>query len=1170
MSVQTLKKCASIGAVRPLIHGCSYGNIRQAITKRLTTEYQCLLAELNAGTNLQWYIDSSQGEFRPVIQASPNERTAIDEALSRAHQEIRRAIQGTEAAPYVDQVLTYPSEEALFYRYDAEGRLQLCITQWGYALHNKPTPPLPPPPKPSSESKPSKRLLVRYSTGVVLQNKQLYLCKQGYTPFAIHTDAGGEYNLDQTLLPDGAVLEISEDAKMQSKQSFVLISGQELYEVVFPVYTEAKVELRNQQQEPLAGQVLQINGKSYQTDASGQVLLQNLDLGVLQQIEVQVDNTPREVYYLDIDPLANHFVYYMEQALTTEAGLRVINQEGNPRPEYELLVNGQKHCTDALGQIHLDSIPWTDTTMLHVSDPQGSFRAEYPLALEAGQNVFEILTHEDFACSLLLSVVYPDHKPANDYTIQLEQGDEAHIVTTDAQGLYRIDPAEPGLEYGFRDAENAQNFISIKPRRGEESVVLIVERPRVPLYHFYLLDAKGLPIKAQALEMQIESESPLAKTTKLDGHFAHPRSAFSIGDRVQVKFRASGINGRKEERSFKLQSKIKEGQDKYTLQVRGWNKRWLWSLLLIPFIALLFVNYNRDIQIQTVLANGKPCSGVAVQAQFVSHYLYKDGAWFTTDTLNKAANVGEDGTLKFKDVGMSGFSHVFYMLEELSLRPSSECLLAMDTLMTHKLHWTLPGKLFKLRMYEHKTNVSVRVLNQEFGNPIKGATLHAYFQRDGETIEYTTQTDGYGDAQIPQIALCGQIDSIRVERYGYVAHRSTNLLIKGLIEGVPNLTINLTPNKERITFFVKNSATHEPLPSAMVVLTFKNRQSGDVFVDSVMTNVDGMGVGYFDDLRVQDELELKASCIFFKSASFGQSTTVQQFIARDEEARTVYLEPEQHIIGLKCVNKETGDAIPGILVKYSLANKPDNIYQQMSNNNGKINVRATPNDELLVSVDETSEYEALKSQSIQIDKDSIIKLQPRLLSIPIEVIDAIDKSYVSGSTISCIPASILVQPAGDGKFILQAKGHEVLTIYAEHPNYQPNQQSISGVRAIDLLRGDHIKRQIELSLPECTVSQVSNSQHGNNGFVQEYNMGVPSGRFELMYDTDRDPDKIEVFDGRAKEIASKKPLWSYEGATANEIGVNKYKSQMIDFHSPIISIKVTGQTIVRIIVNCPK
>lgn len=1169
MSVQNLKKCAPIGAVRPLIHGCSYGNIRQAITKRLSGEYQCLLAELNAGTSLQWYIDSSGGEFAPVSSAKPSERKAIDEALYTAHQEIRRAIQGTEAAPYVDQVLSYPSEEALFYRYNAEGKVQICITQWGYALHNKPTPPRPSAPPKPEEKKVAKRLLVRYSTGVVLQNKQLYLCKQGYAPFVIQTDTEGEYNLELTKLPDGAVLEIAEDAKMQNKQSFLLSEEQELYEVVFPVYTEARIELRNQLDEPLIGQTLQANSRTYQTDATGQVLLHELDLGIVQQLEVQAGNGLRQVFPLDIDPSANHFVYRIEQALTTGATLRVLNQEKCPRPQYELLVSGEKHLSDASGLIQLDSIPWTATAVLRVSDPRSSLSTEFPLDQDAGRNVFDIFTQEDFACSLLLSVVYSDGKPASDYTIQLEQGDEIQIVTTDAQGHYCIDPAETGLSYGFRDMENAQNFVSATPQRGQEVVELRVERPQVPLYHFYLVDAKEQPIKAQTLEMQIESEQPLAKTTELDGHFAHPRSAFSIGDKVLVRFRASGINGRKEERDFKLQCKIKEGQDKYKLQVKGWDKRWLWCLLLIPFIALLFVNYNRDIHIQTVLPNGKPCSGVAVEAQFVSHYLYKDGVWFTTDTLNKAANVSEDGILRFKDVGMSGFSHVFYMLEELSLRPSSECLLAMDTLMTHKLHWTLPSKIFKLRMYEHKTDISVQVLNQEFGNPIKSATMHAYFQRDGEPVEYTTQTDEYGNAQIPQIALCGQIDSIRVERYGYVTHRSMNLAIKGLVEETPNLTINLTPNKERITFFVKNSVTREPLPSALVVLTFKNKQSGDVFVDSVMTNVDGMGVGYFDDLRVQDELELRASCAFFRSASFGQATTVQQFNARNEEARTVYLEPEHHLLGLQCVDKETGENIPGILVKYNLANKQDNIYQQVSNSNGRINVRAMPGDELQVSVDETAEYEAFK-QNIKIGKDSIIRLQPRVLSIPIEVIDAIDKSRISGSTIRCTPASVIVQSTGDGTFTLQAKGHERLTIHAEHPNYQPNQQGLSGVKAVDLLQGDKAQRQIELSLPECTMSRVSNDQHGNNGFVQEYNMGVPGGRFELMYDTDLDPDKIEIFDGRAKDIAGKTPLWSYEGATAKEIGPNKYKSQMIDFHSPIISIKVTGRTIVRLIVNCPK
>lgn len=83
-------------------------------------------------------------------------------------------------------------------------------------------------------------------------------------------------------------------------------------------------------------------------------------------------------------------------------------------------------------------------------------------------------------------------------------------------------------------------------------------------------------------------------------------------------------------------------------------------------------------------------------------------------------------------------------------------------------------------------------------------------------------------------------------------------------------------------------------------------------------------------------------------------------------------------------------------------------------------------------------------------------------------------------------------------------------------------------------------------------------------------MGVPRGRFELKYDTDTVADKIEVFDGRKKDIAGKKPLWEYYGATRSDDEPQHYKSQMIDFNSPIITIRVTGTTVVNIIVKCPE
>ena len=863
MSTQILRKCSSVGVLRPLVQGIGYERIRLAIQEQLPRQYKNVLAQFYPTSNhFAWVADNSDGDFLPYEEADTVKQKEIKEILPHLLHEVRQALKGTDGAPYSNDILQFPTEHSLYYRESAGGGTEICIAQWGYALYNIPNPPIPPMPWPEEEPPAGYLLSLRYSTGDRISQQEFYWWRTDFTPQKAITDSAGCYDLLQTHLPDGAEANIALTPEANEFiYTFSLNKAEKFHEAVFPLYTSAVLHIKDQSDEAIAEVALSVNGKQETADERGNITLNNIDLGTTPRLIVKAEGSSQE-FALSTDPETNHFTVTVHSKRPCSCRLTVQYSDGSIAPQYPIQIeaegNVSEQDTDSQGQILVDpAVPLKPISFRDMNEPLNSTtvvpeqgEAQAYLTIQKPQVRSE--TPANVHCSCRLTVRYPDGSIAPRYPIQIETEGEKSAQATDENGRLLVDPAMPLKPICFRDMNEPQNSTTVVPEQGEDQAYLTVQKPQVPLIHFNIIDAKEHPIKGLPVTLFLNKVNSVQKMTDTDGHFAHPKSEFVIGKKVKLSLTSPQAEASKQARTIYKEVRIRAGKDRYTLQLKKRNLKWLWMLLLIPFIALLFLNYHRDVRVMTLLEKGQPCTDAVVEAQFISHYLYKEGKWFARDTLLRSARVDTTGMVVFKNVGMSGFSHVFYIAQKLRLRAESPCFTAVDSLSSHTLHFTLPNHLFKLKMQEKLCSLTVFVQDSDLGKAVPGATLYAHYKQSGEPGTATLKTDTSGMTSITGVPICGAIDSIRVTAAGYKPVIVSNLPVEGLVGSNPNLVIDMVGEVNTIIFTVVDSLTQTPLPESRLRLFANGKE---------ITELTANGNGTFTaSVKVNSTLSAQASC----------------------------------------------------------------------------------------------------------------------------------------------------------------------------------------------------------------------------------------------------------------------------------------------------------------------
>ena len=219
---------------------------------------------------------------------------------------------------------------------------------------------------------------------------------------------------------------------------------------------------------------------------------------------------------------------------------------------------------------------------------------------------------------------------------------------------------------------------------------------------------------------------------------------------------------------------------------------------------------------------------------------------------------------------------------------------------------------------------TLKVVDADDNEPIPEADLQIIRTVDGNNTNDNTKTDVAGQFDITDMPLCGSVKVI-ASKEGY-----ENDTLEASLFDISNMTddektLHLKPLKGCVKVIVKNLNTKTLLADATVTLEINGAAR------TMKTNTNGVGVGMFDSLRISSTLKFTAS-----KAGYADTTlsgyTVQQFMALDEEKRTMYLRPLTKSLVFKNVDG-TGAALSG--VKNEIYKNGTLIATEYSNNAGE-------------------------------------------------------------------------------------------------------------------------------------------------------------------------------------------------------------------------------------------
>lgn len=624
--------------------------------------------------------------------------------------------------------------------------------------------------------------------------------------------------------------------------------------------------------------------------------------------------------------------------------------------------------------------------------------------------------------------------------------------------------------------------------------------------------------------------------------------------------------------SYKKGLNYKENVSEYAFRIKKRNWKFLWLLLALLPLLLLFVRCERDINVKTVDAvSGDPVSEVVVTVGYTSHFLVKNGTPFYNERIEQSLVTDGEGNGKFEKLPCSVYSYVFFCLSRAAytayspdyyLRPDPE----------HSLfHFTWKKKL---KLYLPQTDLGLVVVDKDTEEALAGAEIIYQYDHDGKISKGSVKTAADGTCTLKGIPESGTLLLNHVSCYGY---RDTSAIQLDIAKAKANselAKIRLEPLKTSFTFFVKNKVTGEPIPEATARVTLTS-SGGSITRGVSVTNVDGRGVGAYDNAFVLANLDIKAFKPHFKDGTLRKNFTVEEFAAASVDDRTIYLEPEPDLLEFRNVDSLSGAPIAGVknvIVKHGANGKTES-RTEISNSNGIFYVEAYEGD-ILDIVSENKPYHETKRTHVDNFTDShIIKMMPVMVDLTFRTLDAIEDEILPECSLSIYTSESNVrEPENSGSGIFQVKNlrlSETISILASKQGYEPNGEKINNTSVADLHYAGQERRDIPLSLPPCDSGGDEVVKRNKLESVKSYNMGIPRGRFMFDWDTGTaDPDQILVYNCKESEISTSSPIFNsgYVAASGQE--------WLTFYNGPVITVvAISGpasSTVWNYHVRCPE
>lgn len=436
--------------------------------------------------------------------------------------------------------------------------------------------------------------------------------------------------------------------------------------------------------------------------------------------------------------------------------------------------------------------------------------------------------------------------------------------------------------------------------------------------------------------------------------------------------------------NYQKKFKFDSQQDEYEFQLK--KKRNWWWLLLLLLPLLLLIRCERDMTITVVDDDtDEPIEGAQVNLRYTAHYLLKDWKFLPDEPVTRELVTDAEGEARFEKLPCSVYSYIFYCLSRAGVTASDPCHEPASIMPLVHYTWNAEIRLKKLL-----TDVTVTVVDDETSDPIPGAVITV---TTGEVTD-SVITDAAGRVKLEKVPHCGIIDVLKGSAFGYADTLRRNLPVS-LLEDPDSAYLRLRPVKERFTFFVKDVETREPIPGATAVVTLDDPRSGYRGTHEYKTNVDGRGMGFYDEGFILSRLNIKASKVHYNDSTLQGDYTIGEFIKLPDSLRTVWLRPMPFTTEFQCIDSLSRKPIPGVENVITVTDPAGNTetYTEISNRNGKFPVHAKEGSRIHIDSRLPGEYKDKATDIPSYDgKEEIIEMMPDVIPLDVDMVMVIDNT----------------------------------------------------------------------------------------------------------------------------------------------------------------------------------
>ena len=411
----------------------------------------------------------------------------------------------------------------------------------------------------------------------------------------------------------------------------------------------------------------------------------------------------------------------------------------------------------------------------------------------------------------------------------------------------------------------------------------------------------------------------------------------------------------------------------YTVKLKKNNWWWL-LLLLLPLILL--INFHKHIPYHVVDEQNNTDIAFAVvdayhtDRQFIG---FSPFGFFTHNQLMWQDTADINGKGSF-DIRYSLFSKIFYTKKKITfvIHSLTQCF-DNDTITTDffKLS-SISDNIFKIKVKQELVNFTI--VDSMDNELLPDANVHLYVYSGKQTITLTDTSDARGIASF-YIPSCADSIKIETEKHGYKTVAKSGLRSNFAMSD--DRKIALPPITTPLVFFVKNKYTKKPVPNAKATVIFDNTSY------TVTTNTDGIGKAVIDSVSILSKFKIQVNHPAYHD-TITPEYVAENFIKMNDEQRTIYIRPKPGSLTFKNIDKDTKEALPGVLNEVFVNGKK--VGDFISNSDGEFDVpNLNPKDKISITSSKegyftnSTDIRNKRVSNLKTEKDRTIELEPKLM-----------------------------------------------------------------------------------------------------------------------------------------------------------------------------------------------